>query len=197
MSVISRDVTVVIPHIPVRPNALARAVKTVALQTQRATAISIAVDVDRQGAGPTRWRALATARTTWVAFLDDDDLLLPHHLDALLTRAECTGADVVYSGCRVLDSEGQPIPLRPEWGNFGHEFDAALLREMSYIPITSLVRTEYALGSSFTPPAGSHYEDWGFYLKMLDAGATFAHVPEVTWIWNHNGRNTSGQPGRW
>lgn len=191
------DVTVVIPHIPIRPNALARAVKTAALQTHRPAAVSIAVDVDRQGAGHTRWRALEAARTTWVAFLDDDDLLLPQHLNALLTHAERTGADVVYPGCHVLDSEGQSIPLRPEWGNFGHDFDADLLREKSYIPITSLVRTEYAMRSLFTPPSGSHYEDWGFYLGMLDAGATFSHLAEITWVWNHNGRNTSGQPDKW
>jgi hypothetical protein len=134
--------------------------------------------------------------TSWVAFLDDDDELLPPHLDALLTHACTTGADVIYPGCIVLDPAGREVPRRDEWGRFGREFDAELLRKRSYVPVTSLARTSLARLAGFGAPTGSNYDDWGFYLRMLDLGAMFSHLPEITWYWHHHGKNSSGQPGK-
>lgn len=195
-----RDVTAVIPHIPVRPHTLVRAVKSVALQTQRVHALAVAVDSDRHGSARTRNRALMSATTTWVAFLDDDDEWYPHHVDTLLLAAESTDADVVYPGCDVENPAlGGKIPVREEWGRFGREFSASLLRETSYIPVTSLVRTDLAKKALFGPPLGvdTPYDDWGFYLRLLDLGARFHHVSRITWLWSHHGKNTSGQPDRW
>jgi glycosyltransferase involved in cell wall biosynthesis len=196
----ARDVTVVIPHIPIRPNKLVRAVKSVAVQTQRADNIIVVTDIDRNGSAITRNDALDRVTTRWVAFLDDDDWLYPNHLDTLLKHADATGADVVYPGCHVINPLGKPIPLKEEWGRFGQDFDADILRDHSYIPVTSLVRTQLAKLARFGPPdhdPTSHYDDWGFYLRILECGALFSHVPEITWVWDHHGKNTSGQVDRW
>lgn len=192
-----RDVAVIMPHIPTRPNALVKAVKSAATQTIKPRDIIIATDLEREGAATTRNRALACAKTTWVAFLDDDDLWLPNHLEVLLEGARVSNADVVYAGCQVLDMNGKVMPRREEWGRFGLPFSAERLREKSYLPVTSLVRTELAQRAWFEAPPGSLYDDWGFYLRLLDLGATFYHVPEITWLWFHHGKNTSGQPDRW
>jgi glycosyltransferase involved in cell wall biosynthesis len=193
------DITVLIPHIPVRPNALARAVKSVALQTKRPSTIHIEVDVNKSGSAATRNRGLLTIRTKWVAFLDDDDEMMSQHLEVIFNHAVETGVDVVYSGCRVVDPAGKDVPLIDDWGRFGQPFDEDLLREKSYIPVTSLVNADLARNALFGSPIGlvSDYDDWGFYLRLLDIGAKFSHVPEKTWIWNHHGKNTSGRPDRW
>lgn len=195
----SADITVVIPSIPVRPNALAHAVKSVGVQTLKAAAISIAIDAQREGSAVTRNRALATVDTHWVAFLDDDDIISPKHLETLYDAATRENADVVYSGCVVTNAQGREIPRQVEWGRFGEPFDGDMLREKSYIPVTSLVRTDLAKQAKFGPPAGvdTIYDDWGFYLRLLDMGAKFFHEPIVTWLWAHDGKNTSGQPDRW
>lgn len=195
------SITVVIPHIPTRHVPLLRAIRSVTDQTYPAVAISVATDTQRRGAGHTRNLALAMARTPWVAFLDDDDFLHKDHLEVLLNHALETGADVVYSSCRVIHSELGEIPRNhpawEEWGRPGKPFDADLLRQKSYLPVTSLVNTGLAQRSSFVPPDGSHYDDWGFYLGLLDLGATFSHIDKVTWTWTHGDHNTSGQPDRW
>jgi len=199
--VVVDGITVVIPHIPPRQTALLQAVRSVQLQTLPADAISIVTDTQKRGAGRTRNLALAMARTRWVAFLDDDDLFHPDHLETLLGHALETGADVVYSSCRVIHAKlGVIPPDHPgwdEWGRPGKEFDPDLLRQRSYLPVTSLVDRGLAQRSSFEPPDGSHYDDWGFYLGLLDLGATFSHINKVTWTWNHGEHNTSGQPDRW
>jgi hypothetical protein len=40
-------------------------------------------------------------------------------------------------------------------------------------------------------------EDWYTWLRLLDAGATFVHLPERTWVWNHHGQNTGGRTDKW
>ncbi len=192
------DVTVVIPHIGPRRAELARAVESVTVQTVAPAAISIAVDTGREGSAATRNRALAAAGTGWVAFLDDDDAWEINHLGLLTSAAAATpDADVLYSGCTVVDADGSILPPREEWGRFGEPFDAAALRARSWLPVTCLARTGLARAAGFHRPPGSPYDDWGFHLAMLDAGARYVHVPVRTWVWHHHGRNTSGLPSRW
>ena len=191
------NVTVIIPHISTRQSGLMRALGSVVSQTLPARSIKVMTDVFRDGSAITRNRGLHGVETPWVAFLDDDDELLPHHLETLVKAGLETGAQVVYPGCRVVDVNGAEIPRQEEWGRFGQTFDAGLLRQKSYIPVTSLVRTAVAQRALFGAPDGSVYDDWGFYLRALNNGAKFHHVPEVTWTWVHHGKNTSGRPDRW
>lgn len=197
----ANQVTVIIPHIPSRVDKLARALASVTAQTYPARDVIIASDLFKEGSAATRNRPLLTGiATDWVAFLDDDDVWLPHHLETLIAAARATGAQVVYPGCVVVDGNGFQIPRREEWGRFGRPFDAELLRRKAYLPVTSLVDAELACKALFGPPTthpDSDYDDWGFYLRLLDLGATFLHVPEITWIWHHHGANTSGRPDRW
>ena len=188
-------VTVVVPHIPPRRAELLRALDSICAQTLLPSAVSIAVDLDREGSATTRSRALAAASTPFAAFLDDDDAFEINHLAEVVPVAEATGADVVYSGCTVVGPHGEIIPDREEWGRFGLPFAADLLRQRSWLPVTSLVRTDLAqqVGGFIYPP-GSVFDDWGFYLRMLDAGARFVHHPVKSWVWHHHGANTSGQP---
>lgn len=191
------DITVAIPTIPSRGARLRRAVFSVTMQERSASAISIALDTSKDGSAVTRNRALDAVQTEWVAFLDDDDLFLPNHLEVLARGAEETGADIVYGLPRVLDAHQNVVPRHWTWG--GPEvFAPDLLRAQSYITVSSLVRTELARevgGFEFRKSASGQYnDDHGFYVRLLDAGAKFHHIHTETFIWNHHGGNTSGRP---
>ena len=185
------SVTVVTPTIPPRKAMLKRAMGSVIGQTRQPDAISIVFDHDRTGSAATRNRALDAASTEWIAFLDDDDQLLPNHLELLLDCAEQTGADLVYP--RPQATSTTPT-LR-----FGLPFDPDALRHANYIPVTVLARTNLVIAAGgFQCPAGYDYDDWGLWLSMLNLGAEFVHLPQETWLWNGNpGQNTSGRPDRW
>lgn len=191
MDQIGSRVTVCIPSIPPRALLLARAVATCAAQTVKPRAISVAIDTEKEGAGPTRTRALMGSQTEYTAFLDDDDELLIGHLEVLLKLAIEQEADVVWSWFEVIGGED---PL----GHRGRQWNPA---EPHLFPITALVRTEMAQSIGFSPPI--HHsgqisgEDFPFWLAMQDAGAKFVHTPEITWCWHHDSGNTSGMPNRW
>lgn len=200
-------ITVAIPTIPPRKAMLRKAIASVMMQTYAADAIAIAVDVNQMGSDITRNNALAMVQTPYVAFLDDDDLFLPRHLETLLAAAIENNADVVYSLPRVMLPDGRKVERQHDWGG-GETFDPAYLRRKAHIQTTSLVRTELAKhvgGFRFVQDeTGALNDDHGFYLRLLDAGAKFYHVHEETFIWNHHGYgrpgtpgNTSGQPDRW
>jgi hypothetical protein len=182
-------ITVVIPSVPPRADKLRRALESVTQQTHPVHAVSIAVDHDREGAGPTRTRAMMAVDTEWLAFLDDDDEMRPFHLEYLMRAQAETGADVVIPWFEVYGG-GDPFPMHR-----GRQFD---VRDPHIFPITVLVRTELAQVGSFPKPdpqrADWSGDDFPFWLQMARAGATFHSIPDQTWVWHHWGGNLSGLP---
>jgi len=193
------DVTVVIPHLPNRALLLNRAVSSVVFQWRQADAIHIETAWSGEDAATVRNRALATVRTKWIAWLDDDDEFLPHHLQACMDAAESSGADLVYPGMWI---EGKADPLavavNGRWVNpfgvtFGQEQEMHLRDSGNFIPITYLVLTDLVRQvGGFPPPTDKVPEDHGLLIRLLDAGARFHHVPERTWRYHVHGGNTGG-----
>jgi glycosyltransferase involved in cell wall biosynthesis len=207
------DVTVCVPTFPAREHLLHRAVESIRTQSYRPVEVCIASDHDAEGAAPTRNRAWRLADTEWVAFLDDDDELLPNHIESLRRCADETNADLVYPWFTIVDNVGNDItrndPLRIQVGNklvtpfglpFGDLHREELLTRNNFIPITVLVRRTLLEEVGGFPTLNSPEwpenccEDWALWRKLLNVGATFAHVPERTWRWHWHGGNTSGRP---
>lgn len=194
---IETDITVVIPTIPPRMFMLQRALTSVQAQTLQPSAINIAVDIERIGAPGTRQKALMSARTSWVAFLDDDDEFMPHHLERLMTLAQATDADYTYSWFETKPHGCDPFPTT----HFTLPWDNAQPRQTT---VVTLVKTELAQSVGFIHEDEHGIidgqrggEDWQFTLGCLAAGAKIEHLVERTWYWHHHGRNTSGMATRW
>lgn len=196
------EITVVIPAHPVRVmnGMLSTAVASVAAQTLPAAALSIAVDLNREGAAKTRQRALEAVRTEWTAFLDSDDWFYPEHLKVLAAGARSFDADFVFSYYMVHRRDGSEWPENDPLGHFGKPFSPAAPHQTT---ITVLVRTEIAQAVGFSDPpedsiVGGHRggEDWHFTVGCVQAGAKVVHVPRRSWAWVHHGLNSSGLPDR-
>lgn len=169
------SVAAIIPTIPGRERLLAEAVASVRAQTHPC---GLEVELDEHLDGPAVARNAAAERSTseWLAFLDDDDLWLPHHVATLLDHSE--GADVVYPSCELVgEHNGLDVNL---------DFDPERLQWGNYIPITALVRrSAFEHVGGFDP--AEKLEDWGLWLRLLWAGARFRHVPVVTWQYRWHG----------
>lgn len=184
------DITLVMATIPSRyglGGPYERAIASVRAQTFKPAKVRIVLDETGAGACATRNRALKDVDTEYCAFLDDDDELYPDHLKLLARCARLTGADVVYPG---YDCDDDQVRM------FGIPFDADMLQQTNFIPVTTLCKTQKALdagGFQEHPDVnGDPCEDWGLWLAMADKGANFVHLPVKTWRWNPGG--TKGRP---
>lgn len=163
-------VTVITASLRARTPLLAEAAASVAAQTVPCAHL-IGVD-DARGVAEVRNDLVAAASTEWVAFLDDDDLLDPEHLEALLSS---TGsADVVIPHCRF---EGPALPA----GYCNRPFNRSALRRHGIFPITVLARRQAVLDAGGFALEG--WDDWVLWNAMADAHCRFTVVPRVTWTY--------------
>lgn len=168
------SLAVVTSAIPERLDLLAESLASVAAQTRLPDEQLICVDYTHRGTSSTLNRALAGVTSTWVAVLQDDDVLYPHHLAVL--EASSGGADVVYSRC---DADWPVV-------NIDADFNERLLRYCNYIPATALIRTELLREVGGWPD--DDWEDHELWKRFLDIGAKFRKVDEVTWHYRRHGR---------
>lgn len=195
-------VGVCIPSIPPRTEMLKRAVTSVMNSTWPPNQISVVIDYENEGAAATRNRALAAIDTEWVAFLDDDDEFFPQHLERCWTFVNYHEADLVYPWYVGINENAFHVP--DEAGNlvdpFGipwHEGMPRYIRQAgNFIPVTVMVKTALIKsvgGFEASGTMGQQGEDYIAWLKLLDAGAKFVHLPERTWRWNGHPGHTSGR----
>lgn len=149
--------------------------------------VPVVLGVDHAGIGCGAMKNAGIGRATadWVAFLDDDDFYFPRHLRTLLDHHR--DADIVYSLPLIWRGPRQTIP----WP--ASPFDPERLRFENYIPCGYMVRRELAVAVGGFPPRTPEvpYQDWGFLLRMLDAGARFHYVEAWTWAFRWHDGNTS------
>lgn len=196
-----QGITVVIPTIPERSEMVAKAVSSAARQTLSPRAIIIVVDDQFEGASEVRTRGLFQVTTEWTAFLDDDDELLPMHLENLMHMAKKTDADLVFPWFHVVGGV-DPFPM-----NEHREFD---VDDPHQTTVTFLVKTEKACmaggfrwqdGVDIIDPGMDEQghragEEFRFVIRVARNGGKVVHLDERTWMWHHHGRNTMGLPSR-
>lgn len=163
---------------------LADAMRSVAHQTLRPAVHTIAIDYYGFGPAAVRNDLLEGVLTPWVAFLDDDDILDPNHLEVLATTVDLNTVDVVISHCRFI---GESIP--PKYCN--RPFDREALRIHGIFPITVLARRKAILDAGGF--GDERYEDWALWNRIADNGGRFHVIPQVTWTYRlGHGNRTYG-----
>lgn len=125
----------------------------------------IHVMIDRYGDGEIHMRnaLLDSVCTEWVAWLDDDDEMLPQHLESLASLI-APGVDLIYS----------------DYETRGAKYVA------NFIEPAYLCRTQSMLSAGGFPEPESRdwpyrYGDWGMLAKMLNRGYHFRKFHGVTW----------------
>jgi glycosyltransferase involved in cell wall biosynthesis len=177
-----------------RPESLVRAVRSALAQTvkdhvvvvvddgaglpelpddSRLVAVSLSRNTSR--AGVVRNVGIALCRSTYLAFLDDDNEWHPHHLAVALEALE-RGADLVYTGMERVHPDGTRLDV------LSRPFDRRALADKSFVDTNCIVaRRGDGVRFSRLPRSRASVpgEDWELVWR-LSRRKLIHHVPETT-----------------
>ncbi|HYC92853.1 MAG TPA: PIG-L family deacetylase [Thermoanaerobaculia bacterium] len=122
------------------------------------------------------------ASNGFIAFLDDDDLFYPEHLETLARAARSQHAawytDAVSAFLRL--GESGAYETRARLRVYAQDFDRDLLAVDNYIPLPALLlRRELFLDAGGFDASFDLFEDWDLLLRLAKRG-DFLRVPRVT-----------------
>ncbi|MFA6955430.1 MAG: glycosyltransferase [Thermoanaerobaculia bacterium] len=125
-----------------------------------------------------RARALNTgaraARGHYVAYLDDDDLYLPNHLDTLVRFLDGTDQyEAAYSDVEIVEQllgDDGRYTEKSRRGGFGRDFAPGWIQFSNFIPLISLVhrRSIFDVVGPFDE-SFDLFEDWDFMIRLAQA----------------------------
>jgi glycosyltransferase involved in cell wall biosynthesis len=129
--------------------------------------IRYVVHPQNRGVSAARNSALNISESPFVAFLDDDDLFLPQHMQ-LAYEGLSAGADLFYSGAAVCTARtslpGGPVNSGPGYAYFSYPPLDGFMAVMNYIPTSAAtVRT---CACRFDESIAV-LEDWRFWLDLI------------------------------
>ncbi len=205
-----------------RPQMLVEAVQSILNQTYPHIEIIVVNDGGVEVEGVIRWlnrngtityvrhdrnRGLAAARNTglrlargkYIAYLDDDDLFYPEHVETLVTALEGGPYRVAYTdACQAAQvwDHGRYVTVSREV-NFSHDFQRDELLVSNRFPVLCVMHEKACLEDVglFDETLTSH-EDWDLWIRLAQR-EDFLHIPKVTaeYSWRTDGSTmTSRSP---
>lgn len=136
------------------------------------------------------------ARGDLIMLCDDDDLVLPCHLERMVTALR--DADFAYADAEIVEyrvEHHQRIPASRFL--FAYECDLEAMRTFStYVPSGSVYRKALHDNIGYFDPSVHHYWDWDFFLRAAAAcRVTRVAAATVLYAFSADGDNVSRQLG--
>jgi hypothetical protein len=196
------DVTVCTATISIRAELLKRAVASVSNQNLKVAEHLVELDKNKEGHTVMLDRMINKAKTKYVAILDDDDELLPHHIELLYKKIEETQADLVYPHFKYSNL--------PDGGHLERFRGLAWSNDnVHQVPITWIAKREtilevggfsegFDINSYEVDNEGNRIgQDFHLIKKLAAANKHITNIPEVTWIYHVGHGSTLGMPIKW
>ncbi|MEW5322077.1 glycosyltransferase family 2 protein [Geobacillus thermoleovorans] len=149
---------------------------------------------DNEGHVAARNEGVKAARSELIMLCDDDDLVLPCHLERMVAALE--HADFAYADAEIVRyrmENNQRIPTARFL--FAYEYDLEAMRTFStYVPSGSLYRKSLHEEIGCFDRAVHHYWDWDFFLRAAAVcRVTRVAAATVLYAFSPDGDNVSRQ----
>lgn len=146
------------------------------------------------GLAAARNTGIAAARGKYLAYLDDDDIYYPNHLETLVARLEQDGSFVAYSDAHRghLEEVGGVSTVVRRDLPYSFDFDPVRILFENFIPVLCVMHRRECLEKvgGFNPLL-HRLEDWDLWIRMSRC-YPFLHVAKATceFRWRAQGGET-------
>ena len=138
---------------------------------------------DNRGAGAARNAGIDGAQGRYVAFLDSDDVFLPHHLETMKRLLDGKANTVGYARMVVDRGDGRMFTKPPRGLRAGEHMATYLLCDRGFVPtITLVVDTATAKRVRYDETL-SFGDDKDFALRLYLAGCQFVMSEHPAAMW--------------
>jgi GT2 family glycosyltransferase len=134
--------------------------------------------------------AIALAEGEFLAFLDHDDVLVPHALEAVTSAIRSSSdVDFVYSDEAKIGPDGELYDwfAKPEWS-------PERLRGHNYCNHLSVMRSAVVRDVGGLRTGFDGAQDHDLVLRVTERARTIVHVPEVLYLWRAAPGSTAADP---
>lgn len=106
------------------------------------------------------------AKGKFIMLIDDDDLLVPDHIETMLN--EIKDCDLVYSDVEIVHYQWQNhVRIPVSRSLFAYKFDPVAMRRFStFVPSGCLYRSQLHQTEGLFDTEVLHYWDWDFFLRI-------------------------------
>ncbi len=140
-----------------------------------------AVYQQNQGVANARNHGIQLARGEWIAFLDADDVLLPHKLEAQLAVADAhAGLGMIHSGWNRVDAEGNVLMPVELWRQVPELTLESWLRWKPVLPSAMLFQRKWLEQIGGFDPRFPPAEDTELVLRLALKGCQAKWLPQIT-----------------
>lgn len=150
-----------------------------------------------RGLAAARNTGLKLARGKYIAYLDDDDLFYPPHLETLVTFLETTDYRVAYTDAHrahQVQDKGRYVTTSRDLP-YSRDFEQDHLMVTNQFPVLCMMHEKACLEKAglFDESLTSH-EDWDLWIR-LSLHYPFSHIKKVTceFTWRQDGSTMTSQ----
>lgn len=137
---------------------------------------------DNCGASQARNTAICLSKGEWLAFLDGDDVWLPHHLESQISFAEREGYDMVYCDATLF---GEPLFdgenfMRTSPSSGVVDTVSLITAECNVITSGTLLRKSWAERVNMFDPGLPRMQDFDLWFRVAKAGARIGYQTDIS-----------------